>query len=134
MKIPRMFLLVAVALLLPGLAAAQGATITGLVRSETGAPLSSVSVVLVGTNIGARTRDDGTYSNSVPATSVSGQSATLIARRIGYRQGSVNITLAAGTIRQDFTLISTATQLAEVVVTALGVERVRDRGLHGAGR
>ena len=37
----------------------------------------------------------------------------------------MTITLAAGTIRQDFTLTATATQLGEVVVTALGMERVR---------
>ena len=112
MKIPRMFLLLAVALLLPGLAAAQGATITGTVRTEAGAPLPSVSVLLEGTNIGATTRDDGTYTISVPATSVNGQTARLIARRIGYRQGSATITLATGTIIQDFTLASTAAVLS----------------------
>ncbi len=126
MKGIRSFLVLAAILVLPGLAAAQqGATITGVVRSEAGAPLPSVSVLIQGTNIGAQTRDDGTYSISVPATSVTGQTATLIARRIGYRQGSATITLAAGTIRQDFTLSSTAAVLSEVVVTALGQERVR---------
>jgi TonB-linked SusC/RagA family outer membrane protein len=128
MKGIRSYLVLAALLALPGLAAAQqGATITGVVRTDAGAPLPAVSVVLEGTNIGAQTRDDGTYSISVPATSVNGQSAQLIARRIGYRQGTATITLSSGTIRQDFTLTSTATQLSEVVVTALGVQTVRSR-------
>lgn len=125
MKRIRSYLVLASLLVLPGLAAAQGATITGVVRSEAGAPLPSVSVVLEGTNIGAQTREDGAYSISVPATSVNGQSARLIARRIGYRQGSATITLTTGTIRQDFTLSSTAAVLSEVVVTALGEQRAR---------
>lgn len=126
MKRVRSCFALAVLLLVPGLAAAQqGATITGVVRTETGAPLPSASVLLQGTNIGAQTRDDGTYSISVPAASVSGQTATLIARRIGYRQATATITLSAGTITQDFALASTAAQLSEVVVTALGVQRVR---------
>ena len=124
MKGYRLFLL-AFALLVPGLAAGQGATITGVVRTDAGAPLPAVTVLIEGTSVGAQTRDDGTYSISVPSASVNGQAATLIARRIGYRQGSARITLAAGTIQQDFTLASTATQLSEVVVTALGAERVR---------
>ncbi|HEX6313279.1 MAG TPA: TonB-dependent receptor plug domain-containing protein, partial [Gemmatimonadaceae bacterium] len=128
MKGIRSYFVLAALLALPGLAAAQqGATITGVVRTEAGAPLPAVSVVLEGTNIGTQTRDDGGYSISVPATSVNGQSARLIARRIGYRQGSATITLSPGTIRQDFTLTSTATQLSEVVVTALGQQTVRSR-------
>jgi TonB-linked SusC/RagA family outer membrane protein len=122
----RLFLVLAAILVLPGLAAAQqGATITGVVRTEAGAPLPDVAVVLEGTNIGAQTREDGAYTISVPAASVNGQTATLIARRIGYRQGSATITLATGTIRQDFTLSSTAAVLSEVVVTALGEQRAR---------
>ncbi|HUR92806.1 MAG TPA: SusC/RagA family TonB-linked outer membrane protein [Gemmatimonadaceae bacterium] len=124
MKGYRLFLL-AVALLAPGLAAGQGATITGVVRTDAGAALPAVTVLIEGTSIGAQTRDDGTYTITVPSASVNGQAATLVARRIGYRQGSARITLASGTIQQDFTLVSTAAQLSEVVVTALGVERVR---------
>ncbi|MEX1185871.1 MAG: SusC/RagA family TonB-linked outer membrane protein [Gemmatimonadaceae bacterium] len=126
MKGIRSYFVLAVFLVLPGLAAAQqGATITGVVRSEAGAPLPSVSVVLEGTNIGAQTRDDGAYTISVPAASVNGQAARLIARRIGYRQATATITLTSGTIQQDFTLASTAAVLSEVVVTALGEQRTR---------
>lgn len=109
------------------LSAQQGATITGVVRTEAGAPLPSAAVVIEGTSIGTQTREDGTYSISVPSVAVTGRTATLIARRIGYRQGSATVTLAAGTIRQDFTLAATATTLAEVVVTALGQERARSK-------
>lgn len=126
MKCIRSFLLTAVVLVAPRMAIAQqGATIIGVVRSEAGAPLASVSVLLAGTNIGAQTRDDGTYSISVPAASVNGQTAALVARRIGYQQASASVTLTAGTIRRDFTLVATAAQLSEVVVTALGVERAK---------
>ena len=128
MRVTRLLLLSATLLVMPGLATAQqGATITGVVSTENGAPLPSASVVLDGTSIGAQTGNDGRYSISVPATSVNGRSARLVARRIGYREGSATITLSAGTITRNFRLVSAPAQLSEVVVTALGEQRVRSK-------
>jgi TonB-linked SusC/RagA family outer membrane protein len=110
--------------LLPAAAAAQGgATISGRVVSEGGTPLGNASVILQGTKFGTLTKEDGTYSFTVPADNVTGQSATLSARLLGYKASSADITLSAGTITHDFTLTVSAIQLEGVVVTALGIQR-----------
>jgi TonB-linked SusC/RagA family outer membrane protein len=100
--------------------AQDGATVTGRVTSEAGAPLASASVFIDGLNIGALTRDDGVYSFVVPAARVQGQAATLTARLLGYKASTVSITLAAGTISQDFRLAPNPLRLGEVVVTGAG--------------
>lgn len=110
--------------LLPSWLSAQGsATISGRVTAEAGRPVSGVNVFLQGLNVGAATGEDGRYSFVVPAARVTGQTATLIARRIGFRADSARITLSAGPITHDFVLASAATQLEGMVVTALGIER-----------
>lgn len=110
--------------LLPGLALAQGdATISGRVTSESDSPLPGVTVFLIGINAGSTTGDNGRYSIVVPSARLTGKSATLSARRIGYKPISASITLAAGSITHDFVLVATITALEGVVVTALGIER-----------
>jgi TonB-linked SusC/RagA family outer membrane protein len=117
-------LLGAVALLpAPGAAQQGGATISGRVATDAGTPLGNASVFLQGMNIGAITSDDGQYSITVPASRVTGQPATLTARRIGYKEVSARITLSAGQITHDFTLASNPIQLEGIVVTALGIQR-----------
>ncbi|HEX6966483.1 MAG TPA: SusC/RagA family TonB-linked outer membrane protein [Gemmatimonadaceae bacterium] len=110
--------------LFPAWAAAQGgATISGRVTSEAGTPLANASVFLQGMNLGAITADDGQYSFTVPADRLTGQSATLTARLIGYKASSTQITLSAGAITHDFVLAVNPVQLEGVVVTALGISR-----------
>ena len=112
----------------PTLAAAQeGATISGRVTAETGAPLNSASVFLDGMNIGTVTKEDGRYQFVVPAARVQGQQVTLTARLIGYRAKSVTVTLAAGAIAQDFVLAPNPLRLGEVVVTGSGTTNSRER-------
>jgi TonB-linked SusC/RagA family outer membrane protein len=82
-----------------------------------------VSVFLTGLNLGTTTGADGRYSFVVPAARLTGQAATLTARRIGYRAVTASITLAPGTITHDFVLTATTTSLEGVVVTALGIQR-----------
>ncbi|HJU68503.1 MAG TPA: SusC/RagA family TonB-linked outer membrane protein [Gemmatimonadaceae bacterium] len=98
----------------------DGATVSGRVTTEAGAPLASASVFIDGLNIGALTREDGVYSFVVPAARVQGQAATLTARLLGYKASTVPITLAAGTITQDFRLAPNPLRLGEVVVTGAG--------------
>jgi TonB-linked SusC/RagA family outer membrane protein len=113
--------LTAGALWLPSALSAQdGATLTGRVTSEAGAPLASASVFIDGLNIGALTREDGMYSFVVPAARVQNQAATLSARLLGYKAATVQITLSAGTITQDFRLAPNPLRLGEVVVTGAG--------------
>jgi len=112
-----------------GLAHAQGgATVSGQVTNQAGAPIPGVNVFLQGLNIGTQTGDDGKYSFTVAASRVSGQSATLVARVIGYAAKTAKITLAADAkITQDFILASNPLRLGEVVVTGAGTSTTRER-------
>jgi TonB-linked SusC/RagA family outer membrane protein len=110
--------------LLPSRSMAQaGATISGRVTSEAGTPLPNASIFVRGTTLGTLAREDGSYSFTVPAGQLTGQPATLVARLIGYRESTVQITLAPGTITHDFTLAANPVQLEGIVVTALGIAR-----------
>jgi len=100
-----------------------GATITGRVRSENGAPLPGVSVLVNGTPLGAATDEDGRYVFVVPAAQLTGKEEILSARRVGYKQVSVAITLSPGVVTHDFVLSTAAASLEGIVVTALGIER-----------
>ena len=118
----------AAAVLAPSVAFAQQATITGQVRSASGAPLPSAQVFIQQLNIGGQTNADGSYTLSVPATQATGQRVTIFARRIGFQQDSASVTLTAGaSLQQNFTLAEAPTQLQSVVVTALGVEREKSQ-------
>jgi TonB-linked SusC/RagA family outer membrane protein len=104
--------------------AQQAATISGTVTADGGSPLNATQVFVQGMNLGTQTGPDGRYTLTVPAERATGQQATLVARRLGFRQGEATITLTAGaTITQNFQLSSAPTQLEGVVVTALGIER-----------
>ena len=123
-------LLTSVALLvglLPAtLATQQPTNITGRVTTQGGAPLSGGSVSISTMRLGATTDLQGEFRFTVPASAM-GQQVTLTARRIGYEPKSVQISLTGGALRQDFALTVSPTQLAEVVVTALGMERERSK-------
>jgi TonB-linked SusC/RagA family outer membrane protein len=107
--------------MLPAVASAQeGATITGRVTTDAGGGLGGASVFLEGMNLGATTSEQGGYSFTVPGGMVTGQSAVLTARRIGYSARSARITLSPGTITQNFVLELNPLRLGEVVVTGSG--------------
>jgi TonB-linked SusC/RagA family outer membrane protein len=111
--------------LLSAVAYAQtSTTVAGRVTGSDGAPLVGGNVSIAALRLGATTNAQGEYRFTVPA-SVTGQQVTLTARRLGYEPSSVQITLTGGPVRQDFTLSVSPTQLAQVVVTALGAERER---------
>ena len=105
--------------LFPALAFAQSSgTIQGRATDgATGAPLEGVQVSVDGTRVGTQTRADGTYTIvGVPAGS-----QTLSMRRVGYAPQRIPVTVPeAGAATQDLSLNRVATQLNEVVVTALG--------------
>jgi TonB-linked SusC/RagA family outer membrane protein len=112
--------------MVPAAYAQEPTVVTGQVTdSAAGTPLAGAQVSISTLRVGATTDAQGQYSFTVPA-SVRGE-ATLTARRIGYVSMSVPISLNGGAIRQDFELEVGATALAEVVVTALGLERERSR-------
>ncbi len=113
--------------LLPAtLVAQQPTSITGRLTTLEGAPLSGGNVSITSMRLGTSSNMRGEFQLSVPASAM-GQQVTLTARRIGYEPRSIQITLTGGTIRQDIALTVSPTQLAEVVVTALGLETQRSR-------
>jgi TonB-linked SusC/RagA family outer membrane protein len=100
--------------------AQEPVTITGKVTSDAGLPLGQVEVALPTLGLGALSRDDGAYTLVVPGGRVSGQTVTLVARRLGYKSQSAQVTLSAGGVTHDFTLAANPLQLGEVVVTGAG--------------
>jgi len=96
-------------------AMAQSRTITGKVTdASNNQPLPGVTVLVKGTNVGAATTVDGSYSINVPA-----DANTLVFRYIGYT--TTERAINGNTI--NVALPVDAKQLGEVVVTALGIER-----------
>ena len=110
--------------LIPAVAAAQGTTLSGRVTSgDSGAPLASASVSIPELSLGGLTNADGRYIFTVPATSVRGQSVTVVARRLGYLRSEVPVQLNSTGIITDFRLTAVAAELTGIVVTGLGEER-----------
>jgi TonB-linked SusC/RagA family outer membrane protein len=120
----RAFVLIAVAM--PVLASAQEARITGRVTNEAAVPIAGASVRIGAMGLGAITGNDGRYSFFVPAARVSGQSVVITARLLGYTEQNATVTLRAGTITQDFTLVTAPTRLSQVVVTGEGTSTTRE--------
>lgn len=104
----------------PGAMAQQGATVTGKVTGEGGAPIAFASVVLAGMGLGGTTREDGVYSITVPAARVTNQRVNLTVRAIGYQSATQEVTLSSGTVTANFTLTVNPLRLGEVVVTGAG--------------
>jgi TonB-linked SusC/RagA family outer membrane protein len=101
----------------------SGTVVSGFVRSTTGTPLVGAVVRVAALNVGATTNAEGRYSFTLPPTA-SG-SVEISVRRIGYKATTATVTVAGAPITRDFTLTVSATELAEVVVTAMGQERAR---------
>ena len=93
-------------------------TITGTITdSNTGIPLGGANVIEKGTTNGVSTDFDGNYS-----ITVSSSTATLVISYIGYTNQEIAVNNQS-TI--NIALVEDASQLEEVVVTALGIKRER---------
>ncbi|MGK6351287.1 SusC/RagA family TonB-linked outer membrane protein [Parapedobacter sp. DT-150] len=101
-----------------GLANAQTRVVSGKVTStEGGAPLSGVSVAVVGSTIATSTDDDGNYAITVPANF-----DALRFQYLGYEtqdQSVANYAQRGNTL--NVALVPTSTSLDEVVVTGAGL-------------
>jgi TonB-dependent starch-binding outer membrane protein SusC len=111
----------------PATALAQTGVITGRVTDRaTQAPIANAQILVVGTQIGARTDDAGQYrlGNVQPGT------VRVRALRLGYESQLDTVVVSAGqTATADFSLIVTAARLDEVVIAATGgSERRRESG------
>ncbi len=103
-------------LLLVGSLSAMAQTITGTVTSSSdGATLPGVSVIVKGTTTGTSTDASGKFAITVP-----NQQSVLVISFIGY--STQEITVGTRTTI-DVQLQEDVTQLTEVVVTAIGIER-----------
>lgn len=110
------FLVVFSAWSLPSLAQRE---VTGLVRDTENKPLPGASVVVVGTQddglVGTATNMDGEFTLQVPE----GKDSLLISFT-GYQEKQVSI---VGKSHIEVVLQSAASELEEVVVTAMGIKR-----------
>ncbi|MBX2958301.1 MAG: SusC/RagA family TonB-linked outer membrane protein [Cyclobacteriaceae bacterium] len=109
------------------IAYSQGTRISGRVTAaDDGSPLPGVNVLLKGTTIGTATDFDGRYALSIPTPG-----GSLLFSFIGLQTTEAEI--GERTV-VDVSMIADATQLTEVVVTALGIERQsRELGYAVAG-
>jgi len=89
--------------------------ITGTVVDEQGAPLIGVSILVSGTSTGTVSDVDGTYSIRIPEGA-----NTLVFSYTGF--ATQEIALGASNV-VDVTMLESAEQLAEVVVTSLGIKK-----------
>jgi hypothetical protein len=103
-----------------GASAQEVATVTGRVTADANTPVASVTISIPELGLGSLTREDGSYSITVPAARVNRQRVTISARRVGYKPKDALITLNPGANRQDFILESNPLQLGEVVITGAG--------------
>lgn len=112
----RKFLCFSIMLMLAGLTSWAQRTVTGRVTDASGAPIPNASVMVQNTKVGTVTKDDGSFSLTVPANgrvlviSAVGQAAQEIT--IGS-QSNISVTLQAGSQQN----------LQEVVVTSMGIRR-----------
>jgi TonB-linked SusC/RagA family outer membrane protein len=108
--------------------AQQPTTVSGRITNEASAPLQGATVSIPTLGIGAYSNAEGRYTFTVPADRATGQTATIVARRIGFAPTTRTVTLTPGaTITQDVTLATATTQLEGVVVTALGMTREKSQ-------
>ena len=113
----------ALSLLLAASLGAQGSTgtITGrVVDSASRQPLSAVSLRIVGTQRGAMTREDGSFTLPVVPTGAQ----RVRASRIGFAPQVRDVTVpAGGSVSAEFVLTAQAAVLGEMVVTGYGAQR-----------
>jgi iron complex outermembrane receptor protein len=90
--------------LIPALASAQDATITGRVTHEDGPAIANATVSIAELGVTATTDVSGHYVLTVPAASVRGQTVEVRVVAPGLQSKTAKVTLTAGTLTQDFAL------------------------------
>jgi TonB-linked SusC/RagA family outer membrane protein len=117
-KIPRICFAVMLLLLVSSAAFAQ--TVSGrITSSEDGSSLPGVNILIKGTTNGTITDADGSFSLALPSAN-----AVLVFSYVGFNTQEVAV---GGRTTIDVVLTSDATQLTEIVVTALGIEKDKSK-------
>src|SRR6476620_4000220 len=112
----RKFLFVSLMLMLTGLASWAQRTVTGKVTDANGNPVPSASVQVQNTLVGTVTKDDGSFSLSVPANA-----QKLLITAIGF--GSQEVSIGSQSSYPVSLKANTEQSMQEVVVTAMGIKR-----------
>lgn len=97
------------------IAMAQDRTITGKVTDANGNPIANASVVVQNTKSGTTTKDDGSFSLTVPSNARS-----LVVTAVGMVRQEISIDSQTN---YTVNLVAGNDNMQEVVVTALGVRR-----------
>ncbi len=114
----KLFLLLAGILLFTGQLLAQNRTLTGKVTDANGLPVPNASVLVKGTSVGTTTKDDGSFSLSVPSSA-----RTLVISAVGMASQE----FAIGTKTNfEVTMKAEEKTLNEVVVVAYGTQKKAD--------
>src|SRR5256885_16120717 len=82
----------------------QGAVITGKVTSDQGRELEGANVTIPELNISVGTNAAGNYTITIPAARLSGGTATVRVRAIGFVPRSSPVALNAGSTTANFSL------------------------------
>lgn len=115
----KLLTLLVLVVLIAGQLAAQTRTISGKITEEgSGIPLPNVSIVVKGTSVGTTTKEDGTWSLSVPPNS-----KTLVISAVGKAPREVSI---GSNTTLDVSLKAENEALAEIVVVAYGTQKKAD--------
>jgi outer membrane cobalamin receptor len=89
-----------------------GQSVSGTVADESGSPLAGANVVVEGTDLGAASLEDGTYSISIGEGS-----HTITASVIGYKSSTASVDVS-GDVTLDFELIVSAVGMSALEVLA----------------
>ena len=114
----RKTLLLCLFLLVLQLSFAQNVTVKGTVASQTGEPLSGVSILVRGSSAGTSTNTDGAFEISAP------QNSTLIFSYIGFITKEVKI--SSGQSNLALQLLTDKNELNQVIVVGYGTRRKSD--------
>jgi TonB-linked SusC/RagA family outer membrane protein len=98
---------------------AQGAVITGKVTTSQGRELEGANVTIPELNISVGTNAAGIYTISIPAARLSGGSAVMRVRSIGFVPQTRTVSLTAGSQSANFSLQQDVNRLQAIVTTGV---------------
>jgi TonB-dependent receptor len=110
--------IITILLLIAAQASAFASTVEGIITDAvTKEPLYGANVIIVGTGLGSATDVDGNYK----IANVAPGKYTIRVSYIGYKTPEIEVTVKAGTLKQDFSLDPVGLEGETVVVTAQAV-------------
>src|SRR5579862_5830859 len=104
---------------IPASVSAQTATFSGKVLAKNGTPLYGANVTIDALQVSVGTGQDGSYNVQVPGAKVTGQTAVLRVRAIGYVPATKSVQVTAGPHANDFSLEEDINRLSQVVITGV---------------